>query len=266
MYANRITRTSLRIAVVTLLSALLTGCGGRTVKELVFDKGPVTEAWAVDVNSFAGGVEVVADPAAPGIEVRATLRAGHDWYRVGKNIRQHRLEQTLDRINVEAELIRDSNGFGILQVTAVTDYEYPDLQWVDLRITMPEVNGARVQTMRGTVDLLNLDGAITVINERGDVMIRSSKALTEAIAASTTEGNVNLRIPPDSSGEFDLEALGGAVEFKAYEGAPIIHSRGEERVTARYNGGGNLVVLRAYDGKVRVVIKDDPTAVGPFNY
>lgn len=251
-----------------LAGALLAlgGCGGRINRVLEFQTAPSAEAWAVDVDSFRGDVKVISDPQAPEIEIKAKLRAGFEWYRLNLNRRQYRLTQTLDNVNVMAELIRDESGRGVLQVTTMTEYHYPEIQSVDLIITMPDVRGVRVKTRDGAVDLVNIRGAVEVINESGDVMVRTLRPMREPVRITTTNGDIGYRIRAESTGLFDLDAPGGRVEFKALRGDVIMRQTGAEHATAELGEATNPVVLRAMDGEVRVTVKSNPVGVGPLNF
>lgn len=255
----------LALTALFLLAQFLGGCGSRAKRWLVFDKGPVADVVAVDVDSFRGPVRIVANPDVPNISVRARLRAFN-------NIRDDRgnvvypngEDQTLELIDVVTQLTTDGQRHGVLKVTTSTRFQYPDDQWVGLYINVPIVDGVRVRTRDGNVDLVNVRGAVDVIADNGDVIVRSAKPLLQPIEINAINGSIEYRIRPTSEGVFDVEAVNGRADFRGYQGWSKIRQRGASEYQAMLGRGTNPVSLRATNGNVRVVITDDPVPVGYF--
>lgn len=261
-------RTRVHTLAPLLLLALamlaLGGCGSRAKRWLVFDKGPMTEPVAVDVDSFRGPVRIVADPDIPNVVIRARLRAFNDVRDDrGNVVYPYGDEQTLDLIDVVAE-VDSQDGRHVLRVNTSTRFAYPDDQWVGLWINVPRVDGVRVRTRDGNVDLVNIRGAVTVVADNGDVIVRTEKPIVQPVDISAVNGSIEYRVREDSAGVIDVEAVNGGADFRGYKGRANIRQRGPSQYVATLGEGDNPVSLRASNGNIRVVITDNPVPVGYF--
>lgn len=246
-----------------VLIQLLGGCGSRAKRWLVYDKGPAADVVAIDVDSFRGPVTIVANPDIPNISVRARLRAFNDIRdQRGNVVYPNGEDHTLELIDVVSELTTDGQRHGVLRVTTSTDFEYPDDQWVGLYINVPIVDGVRVRTRDGNVDLVNVRGAVDVIADNGDVIVRSAKPLLQPVDIIAVNGSIEYRIKPESEGHFDVEAVNGRADFRGFKGWSNVRQRGASEFQAMLGTGINPVVLRATNGNVRIVVTDDPVPVG----
>lgn len=247
-----------------LMLLVLCGCGRTLSRELVFDKGPVTDALAVDVDSFRGNVTIRTDPDSPGVLVRARLRAMNDWSGpVSEFLRMRELKASLADIEISADLQTDEqSGLGVLSVTATSFSPIARLQWVDLDIVMPQVDGVRVQTEDGLVDLVDIQGAVTVINHNGNVILRTTHPMVNPVSITATNGHITYRVGPESTGLFDMETVNGRAHIRALEVSLNVQQRGANQLTARLGEGSNPVVLRTTNADIRVQIGADPLQVG----
>lgn len=252
-YARR-----LLVALVLLpaLFTVMTGCGGTARTELFFDKGPVNEPIMIDVESFGGAVVVEAAPEAETVVIYATLRAGHDWYKVAKNLKVNELTASLEHIDIQAELVRGGRGTPLLQVTTSTSYRYPDVQWVDLHIVAPAAYGVHVSTKRGMVDLVDVRGPITVGNVRGHVVVRGTQPINAPVNISTTAGHIQYQVASSSTGAIDAQAVGGTARVHAVDQPLPILQETDAHALAQLGAGTNPVVLRTIDGDIDVYIRD----------
>lgn len=242
--------------VLPWLMLIATGCGGKAKTELFFDKGPVNRPIIVDVESFAGAVVVEAAPQAETVVVYATLRAGHDWYKVAKNIRVNELTQSLEHIDIQAELVHGAHQKPLLQVTTNTSYRYPDEQWVDLHIVAPMIDGVHVNTKRGMVDLVDVRGPITVGNVRGHVIVRGTHPITQPVNISTTAGHIQYQVASASTGAIDAQAVNGSARVHAVDRPLPIMQDTDAHALAQLGDGRNPVVLRTIDGDIDVYVRD----------
>ena len=266
--ANTATRRAwpARIALALVL-IVLGGCQSRTPRWLVFDKGPATEALAVDVDAFRGPVTIVADPEATNITIRARLRSESETQALSASMFEKEREQSvLHLIDVVADLTTDENGVGVLRVTTTTDYQRPDKQWVQLRITAPSVDGVRVRNRDGTVDLINVRGAITVVNEAGKVVVRTLEPIAGPVNIIAANGSIDYRVRAESEGSYHLESTNGKTHFKALYGDVRLRQRGATEIDAQVGEGTNPVILRSINGNTRVCITDDPVPIGFLAY
>ncbi|MBL1217785.1 MAG: hypothetical protein D8M59_09850 [Planctomycetes bacterium] len=247
------------------------GCGGVERQEMIFDRYPPTEALAVYVDNFRGDVQVEADPTVTGPVVKARLHARHEWFRVKMNtFGAAKLDRTLDEVNVQADLDHgtgDQQGLAILRVMATTAFDVdrdPDLQWVDLHITAPSVDGVDIRTQDGSVDLVGISGAVTVANHNGNVVVRTTQPLVDPVTITTSDGHIYYRVTGESAGAFDIETIGGKAHIKAVEGTLSVQQEGQSRILAQFNDGGNPIVLRTTHDQIRVAVTPDPMPLGIF--
>ncbi len=248
---------------LALTMLLLGGCGSRARRWLVFDKGPMAQAIAVDVDSFRGPVTVIADPDIPNVVIRAQLRAFNDVRDLrGNVVYPYGDNPTLDLIDVTAEVEQDDLGHGVLRVTSDTRFAYPHDQFVRLMIYVPRVDGVRVHTVDGNVDLVNVRGAITVVADNGNVILRTENPVVQPVDINSVNGSIEYRIREDSHGVYDVQAVNGRADFLGYKGLANIHQRGPSQYVATIGDGVNPVSLRATNGNVKIVITDDPVPLG----
>lgn len=260
---------SMLILYISILSIpfITTGCGATAQRQLVFDKGPVSQALAVDVDSFRGNVTIVVDPDATGVLVEANLRAAHKFpYRYRNFLKKREFKETLDDMDVTAKIETNDQGLSVVRVLTTTQFQYPELQWVDLTITLPQVDGIQVRTCDGDVELVDVRGAVTVDNHNGNILLRTLQPMLDPVNLSTTNGNINYRIRAESTGAFDLEAIGGEAQMRAYKGDINIKQRGKSQLYATLNNGKNPVVLKTTNSRIKVVIASNPMGVGYFKF
>ncbi len=260
-------RSTLNLALPILLALAmlaLGGCGSRAKRWLVFDKGPLEgDAIAVDVESFRGPVTVIADPDIPNVVVRCKLRAFNDVRdERGNVVYPYGDNQTLDLIDVTAEIEQDDAGHSVLRVTTSTRFAYEYDQWVGLLINVPRVDGVRIHTTDGNVDLVNVRGAVTVVADNGNVIVRTEKPVVQPVDINAVNGSIEYRVKEDSHGVYDVEAVNGRADFRGYKGMANIEQRGPSQYIATLGDGVNPVSLRATNGNVKVVVTEDPVPVG----
>lgn len=263
-----------RFCLTVLLGAVClvaAGCGGVERQEMVFDRYPPTDALAVYVDNFRGDVRIEADPTLAGPVVTARLHARHEWFHVKKNLfGAARLDRTLERIHVQADLDHEVAGadeLAILRVMSTTEFDTdldPDLQWVDLLIKAPGVEGVEVHTKDGVVHLAGVSGAVTVTNHNGDVALRSTRPLLDPVTITTSDGHIYYRVTGDSAGLFDIETIGGTAHIDAVEGTLSVRQEGQSRIMAQFNNGTNPIILRTTHDQVRVAVTPDPMPLGGF--
>lgn len=139
---------------------------------------------------------------------------------------------------------------------------------IDLKITLPRCDGARVVTSRGDVWLTGVTGIVSVLNggddaEGGDIVIRANEEGIEELFASTSSGNVFLVSGPSGSGVFDIRAPRGDAYFRSRYGVmdEVIPSPG--RWSGVWNEGSNPFSLVSEDGDAAVYVVEKPTMFKP---
>lgn len=253
-------RPSARLAsaLLALAVCLSVGCGRRTVMDApwVFDAaGPV----GIDVEMFAGDVEVTADPDAEQVTVRLQRESTHGYDRKAEALR------SFDDIGYSVEMVGGGASGRTLQVRSETMNEEPHLQRTNVSIEVPAARGVRVRTTRGAVRVEEASGPIDIRTTRNDVRVITSHPLTEPVTILNTYGNIDLRFRPETAGEIDAEAVNGRVFHKMRRGRLIVHpGTSDDTLRATLNDGTTPLVLRTVEGDIRVLVDADPGAIGHY--
>ncbi len=244
---------SLMVWLAGLVAAPLVGCTAVDRRETVIDIAPTTGALALDVQNFAGGVEVRVDPRFETARVLATVRVKDSPGKIAR-------AAALSRVSVQAR-IEEQGPRAVLSVRSTCDMADTAGHRADLYITLPRADGARVVTRDGLVMLVNTSGGTEIHNERGAVELRTSHAMNDPVTITTVDGSIYYQVPSASSGVFDLETLNGDVIYIDRLGETR-HSTGDSRrFTGQLNDGGNPVVARTNRGDIRVWVDKDPVAL-----
>lgn len=231
--------------------------GDKTVNDptLEFDaRGPI----GLDIELFAGDVNVLVDEKLTATRVTLTRRATHGWGRGSE------AKGSLDEIQTSAEMVPGTLG-QVLQVRASTLHPEPYYQGVDVDIRTPDVDGVRIHTSAGNVIARGVAGKVDIATRDGDVRVLTERPLTDSVRIINDYGNVDFRIRGESTGELDVQAFRGTVRQKVDHGQFRVYT-GTDQSTLKgsLNNGTNPMVLRAADGDVRLAVVSNPEAVGAF--
>ena len=241
------------------LLACLGGCGHmafgtRTPLDVA---GPVS----VDVATFAGDVTIRSTgdaPGTPGVLVKP--QSTHSFHRMGD------AQASLKDIDWSVETVEE-NGRTIVRVRATTLYPESGLQRLHVTVTAPHIDGVRVDTSLGDVDLSEMSGPIDVNTTRGDVSIVTGESLVDSINVATNEGGITLRAGPGTSGRLDAFTIDGRVICKVPKGKLRIHGRSSDRtMQGVINDGDQPITLRTNDGTIRIVVKKYPHRQSSFDF
>jgi len=212
---------------------------------------------SVDVDTFNGDVTVRGNPNArrATIVVRRESKHGVLRSREGK--------ESLEMVEVSAELVPGDLGPS-LRVRATSTGVETHFQAAHITIEVPEIDDVRIRTGVGAVDVRHVAGRVDIEARRGKVLFATPAPITQSVTMVTNDGDVDFRAGRGSTGDFDMESVGGRVLQRATEGRWIATDANNRynRVRARLNDGRNPVILRATDGHVRVAVNDDPMAFG----
>jgi DUF4097 and DUF4098 domain-containing protein YvlB len=126
--------------------------------------------------------------------------------------------------------------------------------------------GARVRASGDEVAIEDFQGPVDVTVERGGVRLVPREPITEAITASSTQGDVRLEVPEGSRINLDAESRRGEVRTDVKGLSLETAARGEggpaHRASGKLGGGGSLVRLRA-DGDISVESRPSTARVTP---
>ena len=269
-------------ATLTLPGAMLGGCSrsttdGSMLSPLTYERseepttifevvGPV----AVDVDTFAGDVEIEAKPKYAGqVRVIITREARHGWGR------KDEAKASLDQIGSSIELgaapggETDESGGEVtigqtLVVRTWTDHAEPHFNRAHVKIELPAAEGVRIKTTRGQVIVMGASGGIDIdAGGGGDVRLVTAEPLTRSVTIVNQGGSIDFRVRGESSGAILGQSIRGQVDMRATAGLVKIHDgTNSTTLVATLNQGKNPVQLRTVDGHVRIAVVDDPYEFG----
>ena len=222
--------------------------------ELDIIPGPLS----VEVTSFGGSIEVVANPKRTTVLVEIVRRGTHGKGR-GEDSRF-----VLDDIRVSAVIGQGELGQALIVRAETTDPE-PWFLRADMRIEVPEINGLLVRNGKGAIKLRDAGGRIDVATQQGSILFASIHPLREGVMMITSDGNIDFRVRDNSAGMLDLVAHRGTVSPRIRRGQLIVQQgTTDERFVGVLNGGDQPMVLRTTDGVIRFAVVDSPSAHGRF--
>lgn len=250
---------STKTLVLAPLALLLIASVGCSHSEEIVDEirlVPVRQAVSVDVESFAGSVSVRPEPGLEEAVVEITREA-----RFGED-RDEEALASLDQIDFSVDLQEGERG-PVLLVRTWSDHPEPHFQRANVRIVVPALEDVDIQTTRGRVEVVDFTGGANVATTEGDARLMTNWPITDDVAVTNFDGDIDYRIRGDSTGAIDLGVVGGEIELRNTVGARMQFVQPSvDRILATLNRGANRVTLRTVDGDVRVAIVPDPTDVG----
>jgi len=139
---------------------------------------------------------------------------------------------------------------------------------IDVVISIPRCDGARVSTTNGRIMITGVTGTIEVRNgdeftKGGDVIIRTGESPIEEVRAYTSKGDVHLIASPDNTGVFEITAPRGSASFDSRFGW-VDHSMPERgKWTGIWNDGTNAISLHSENGDAGVFVTEQPQFYRP---
>jgi hypothetical protein len=233
---------------------VLAGCQSAQVVNLntatIETNGPV----AVHVESFGGGVYIIADSEIVGTTVSAVQ------YEEGIES----IPEATPKIHVSTYVKSGVLGETV-HVFATCDDNPLDLLTANIVVRSNTIHGIRVINGRGDVTLQGISGAVDIQTREGDVRIVTPFVMNEPVTVENTHGNIIYRVRSESSGKVDATAIGGEATLDLRSGEAIIlpGSTGEH-LSASFNSGTNPITMRTVDGNVRIFVVPDPIGSEPY--
>ncbi|MBL4809778.1 MAG: hypothetical protein JKY43_06945 [Phycisphaerales bacterium] len=139
---------------------------------------------------------------------------------------------------------------------------------IDVLISIPRCDGAKVSTSNGRIMITGVTGTIEVRNgdeftEGGDIIIRTGENPIEEVMAYTSKGDVHFIASPSNTGVFDLSAPRGSASFSSKFGwvDHSMPSRGSW--TGIWNDGTNAISLHSENGDTEVFVTEQPRFYRP---
>jgi hypothetical protein len=215
---------------------------------------------SIDLDSFAGSVLVKANKNLSETLVTVERASRHGFPRYGEAGR------ALDLIDYTVSLERGTSGEEIVVVRTNSSGTETVLGRANVRIETPELGDVRIRTNRGDVQILENRGSIDVVSSHGNVSVATPWPMRDTVSIMNREGDVEYRIRAESTGEFDLETIGGTVSthcrYGRWMGADP--NNRSNRTLATLNGGENQVLIRTTEGDISVSVVSDPVGSAEF--
>lgn len=242
---------------ILALLAWTTGCsvtsrGERQPLEL---DGPVS----VEINSFAGDVTVRSSGDGGKAHVTVYREALHAPNRRGD------AGEALESIEWNTRIDRDDRGPRLV-VDITTDDQEAHILRAHVDVSVPSLDGVRIRTSHGDVDVDELTGPVDLVTSDGTVILMSNQPLHDPISIFTSEGDVNVRLAPDTSGELNLHAQDGRVGMHIKSGQMIVSGETNyDTFHGQLNDGTAPFIIRTTNGTIRFTVKTNPKNHGIFH-
>ena len=242
------------LPVISLLLPMMVLAGGCTTSGFGTRKTlEVSGSVAVDVVTFGGDVKVIATgrrQVTPFVLI--TPESHHAIHR------NDEARASLEEIDWDIEVVNEG-GRDVVRIRTSTLYREPALQRVHVTVGVPELDGIRVKTRLGHVEINESTGPIDIETTKGDIEIVTTKPAHGPISAVTTDGDIQLRVPPGSSGRLDCYTGDGRIISSVPTGRLQVQGRSNDQILdAILNDGTSPIVLRTNDGTIRVIVKKNP--------
>lgn len=248
-------RPSPALLPLTLISALLTGCGlhmnltgcasaHRASEERMTSTDHVAGA-PIAVHTRNGAVEILGDPQTDGVQIVAKITCAGET--------QEEAEQRLGQATLNIERSADN--------TLTISPEFPggprSNDGASFTIRLPDADGVDVGTSNGRVQISGLRGQATLNTSNGGVTIENHDGTVDI---ATSNGRINIDgLTGDlkavtSNGSVDISQLAGSAQVDSSNGAITIalapdHAGPVDVRTS--NGTIRAKVGRGFAGKVK---------------
>ena len=210
----------------------------------------------VEVDNFAGDVVIRVDPdiSQPTLTViRESIHGAG---------RKEDAKASLSEITYDFEVVTGDLG-PVLRVSTATTHAEPHFVRANVVLDLPEVYGVNVRTHLGSVEAFHVQGPIDIETDGADVLVATTRPLLDPITIVNRQGDINMRLRSESSGDLDFATVRGTVTSRITRGRTIIYPpSGADVYRASLNDGRNRVILRTVDGEIRFMVVENPMSYG----
>lgn len=214
----------------------------------------------IEIESFGGSVRIEAVPGMEGTTIEPVRRAylGH--------LRRDEGEQALEQIGYRVEIKGGELDRETISITSSTEHPEDHFQGVDFYIRTGDLGAVQVSTARGRVWVKNNTGPVDIETTYGDIRVLTDHPMNDSMVMITKDASIDYRVPPESTGYYDLRSVGGRV-YQRFTDARVTatsEENGPSIFMGRIGGGETPVVLRTTYGDIRVAVVEEPNGVGPI--
>lgn len=242
----------IRICFIALF--LLSGCRATQVVSLnevaLATTGPV----GVYVQSFGGSVSIIADPTVLGTIVSANQHEEG----VGA--------VPVARLYMECSTFIENGPLGeVIHVNAVCDNDPLHLVTANIVVRARDIHGVTVLNRAGDIIVQGASGPLHIETSDGSVRVVTPLVMNEDVLIENRRGDIIYRVRSESSGLIDATAIGGEATLDLRQGnAVILHGSTGDRLKAQFNDGVNPLVMRTFQGDIRIHVNPDPIGSEPL--
>lgn len=213
----------------------------------------------VVVDSVGGDVEIIGNPKIAVTTVQVVREAQHGYLRGNDPLDAIRM------IDWNAELTPGPGPLETLRVSSSYDGPEPWFIRTHVRIETPDLANVNVQTVRGSVDIVNNTGGVDVRTDDGSILVASMHPLRGESTIIGSGGDIDYRVPRGSTGFFDVEVVDGEIQTRITEGLwrYVDKANTADMVNATLNAGTNPVIIRTTEGDIRISVVRNPLGYGP---
>jgi len=240
------------VMVLAAAAVFLGGCSTaeRRVYELEVPDG--VRLLAVDIENFAGRVEVRADKGGDGIRIESRVDGSSEATGAEKRA-------IAERVRVEAE-VEEFDGRAVLRIRTATSAP-GSADSVSLWVRTPRCDGLRVINEGGDVEAVGTGGSTYIENRFGAIEVRTARPVTEDVTLLNVDGNIYLQTAPGSTGRIDLLTNDGEAVIRDFTGGTDETYAAGVSVTTTLVADANTVLARTNRGDVRMWVMEDPEAL-----
>ncbi len=247
-------------AMIVVLAVAVAGCdvsvGNLTARasDTITHSYPLKAGGEIRITNTNGRVDIEAvDGDTVEVAIERTARAATD---VGARELLARVKVTEDVKPDRIELRTESLG---MLIAAGFEVQYRVRAPRGASVIAQTTNGPiavtgtggrlEVDTKNGSVSARGVSGGVHAETTNGSVTVELA-SLAAAVDLSTTNGRIDLSIPPQAKADLKASCTNGRIEVSDLTLDRTTESR--RRLEGRLNGGGTPVDLRTTNGSIRI--------------
>ena len=236
--------TTVRIIVILIICTFCLGCSNAAKfsanQFLLHTNGPIS----IDVESFAGDVNITADKDYQGTSVSVVKETMQGTF--------------LDSINCNIFARNTEIGEEVVVQISTEKNELRSM-CANISIFTKYVDDVRIKTRDGNVTLRNVSGPLNIHTTDGDVLVATTVPITDSVSIENHRGNIVVLAPEESMGNIDISAIGGRTSLNVLTGnTTVLPGSTRDHMMAIVNHGRNNIALRTVDGNASFEIIKNP--------
>ena len=218
----------------------------------------VSDIVDVDIETFGGDVTVQGGSDAATVELERT--GAFAWGRGDEE------KASLGDIRYTVSLNRGPDGRETILIRAVTDNPEPYYQSCAVDVRVPKLGTVRIRSGQGAVEVVENRGNFDIATSRGKVRVMTPWKIEGPVAVVNDGADIDIRVRGESEGLVDAETRVGRVRshirFADYR--ILDEKNDEDTLVAELNDGKNPWVIRNAHGDIDFSVIPEPVTPNPF--